>query len=220
MRIHQHDYRPAAGPHPPGTTTSAVIGGAAFTGLIPANDPVVQGGFLILGSITLPLRWLPADNQSAYYTVSVDSTIRADRFMDLLLLDSTGTTVLISHDHDGFTNYFIDEPSTTQGLGGILGSNGGRTQARSVTDSLIRLSGGPFVLEPGQGNLLFTYSSDSAGTPSLGLDYWPRWWFDRADDLTASGVAGAPPPRAWLNGRPLPGPPPPARVLLAQEAGQ
>ena len=45
-----------------------------FTGLVPANDPVVQAGFLILGTITLPLRWLPADNQSAYYTVSVDST--------------------------------------------------------------------------------------------------------------------------------------------------
>ena len=134
MRIHQHDYRPAAGPHPPGTTTSAIIGGATFTGLVPANDPVVQAGFLILGTITLPLRWLPPDNQSAYYTVSVDSDNRSDRFMDLLLLDQTGQTVLIVHDHDGFTNYFIDEPAATQGLGGILGSNAGRTQARSVTE--------------------------------------------------------------------------------------
>ena len=133
MRIHQHDSSGPPPAAPPGTTTSAIIGGATFTGLVPANDPVVQAGFLILGTITLPLRWLPPDNQSADYTVSVDSPERPDRFIDLLLLDQTGQTVLIVHDHDGFTNYFIDEPTATQGLGGILGSNACRTQARSVT---------------------------------------------------------------------------------------
>ena len=225
VRIIQHDYRvtlPAL--PPPDSVTSAIIGGATYAGLRPDQDAAIQAGFLILGAITLPLRWLPPDNQTAYYAVTVESRwsagqpsagqVTGDRFMDLLLLDVTGQTVLLSHHGGGFTNYFLDEPDTTQGLGGILGSNLDRTQARSVTDALVRLSGGPFVLEPGQGNLLLAYSADSAGSPSLGLDYYPRWWFDRADDLGASGPAGGGSPRAsWLNGQPLPGPPPP--VLTA-----
>ena len=113
--------------------------------------------------------------------------------MDLLLLDQTGQTALIVRRPRRVHQLFHRRAGRHAGLGGILGSNAGRTQARSVTEALARLSGGPFVLEPGQGNLLFTYCADAAGSPSLGLDYWPRWWFDRADDLTASGSPAAEP---------------------------
>ena len=208
VRITQHDA-------PGGPTTTTVIGGGVFSGLVPQNDAGVMAGFLRLGTVTLPLAWLPPDNQAAYYTVTVDSRwhqgepnagqVTGDRFEDLLLLDVTGQTALLTHP-TGYTNYFIDEPDTTQGLGGLLGSSFGRTQARSVTDSIVSLAGGPFILEPGQGNLLLAYSADR-GSPSLGLDYWARWWFDRADDLAAHGVGGAPLPR---------GLPPPA-ALLAPE---
>ena len=148
------------------------------------------------------------DNQSAVYGVTVHSDNNADRFLDLVLLDVTGQTVMIAADI-GFTNYFIDEPGVTAGprrnprvgLRPDPGAVGHRIAGR--------LSGGPFILEPGPGNLLLAYSIN--GSPSLGLDYYPRWWFDRADDLAASGVGGAPNPRrAWLNGQPPPGPPPPA----------
>ena len=223
VKIIQFDRDLGANPPIPGATTRTaavqVVGGAIYHDLIPAHDAIVQAGFLVLGTVTLPLRQLPADNQSAVFGVTVRSTQTGDRFLDLALLDVTGQTVIIADDGGGFTNYFIDEPDASAGLGNILGSDYGRTQARSVTELLGPVSGGPFILEPGQGNLLLAYSK--GGSPSLGLDYYSRWWFDRADDLAASGVGGAPPnPRAWLNGQPVPGPPPPASVLAAAEAGR
>jgi hypothetical protein len=175
--------------------------------LVPNLDPVLLAGYVVLGSVTLPLADLPPDGSVRdQFGITVYSSQAAppdpidpatgDLFMEVLLLDTTGQSVLIVDTGSpgstprppGFTNYFIDEPSTLQSTGGILGSNFGRTQARSVTTAVEVASGGPFILEP-EGSLILAYSA-KVGSPSLGLDYYPRWWFDRADDLLAKTTAG------------------------------
>jgi hypothetical protein len=186
--------------------------GLQWQGLIPMSDPQLASGLIPMGNLTLPLRWLPPDNQDNYYAFSVDSTNRADRFMDILLLDVTGTTVGLIDSHwesdgstiafrPGYTTWYIDEPESGQSFGGILGSNYGRTSAVSSTDAISSVSGGPFMLEPGKENLLLAYSPQGdgvydptrppdpgsnplgfLGAPALAGDYYPRWWFDRSDD--------------------------------------
>jgi hypothetical protein len=187
VNIDLHDRDPAL----PGAVllgTAEIGGPGAHAGWVPTGLPMLVD----LGFITLPLVQLPDDNQDATYSVRIHSNltaggITADRFMDLLLLDVTGQTVVIDDTRPGagvggFADYFLDEPDTTTSYGAILGSNGGRTSARSVTEYLVFASGGPFILEAGQ-NLMLAYSRD--GAPSLGLEYNARWWFDRADDLAA-----------------------------------
>ena len=166
---------------------SAQPGGVGVRqGYIPSAEPGGAPLLLTLGAVTLPLTDVPEDNRDATYVVTVHSSDTADRFLDLLLLDVTGQTIAITcpatPSPPGFTDFFFDEPSTTALVGPILGGNGGRTEARSVTNYLTACSGVPFMLEPGP-NLIMAYSL--SGGPSLGMEYWPRWWFDRADDLVS-----------------------------------
>ena len=57
------------------------------------NDPLNQQGLVMLGSVTLPPKWMPPDNQMVSYDVIIWSSDDQDRFLDLLLLDVTGSTV-------------------------------------------------------------------------------------------------------------------------------
>jgi hypothetical protein len=155
-------------------------------GVNPGTDPIAAAGFVLMGNVTLPTRWVPADNQDTTFSVSVLSSNPADRPMDVLLLDVTGQTVaLLDREGQGYTNWFIDEPDAAVSVGAILGSSFGRTAATSATHAILSVSGGPFMLEPGRENLFFVYNPDR-GTPSLSADYYPRWWFDRADDRPAA----------------------------------
>jgi hypothetical protein len=135
------------------------------------GDWMIDNGLVPMGSVTLPLRWLPPDNQDTVYVVRVSSkfaggpnagAVTGDRFLDLLLLDVTGTTVGLIDPGGvgaGYTTWFVDEPESGQSFGGILGSNYGRTGAVSATNSIVSVSGGPFMIEPGRENLLLAYTA-------------------------------------------------------------
>jgi hypothetical protein len=175
-----------------------------------ATDPLNERGLVMLSTVTLPPKWMPPDNQLVSYDVIVragspgQNDGQNDRFLDMILLDVTGSTVAcVVAGANGFANWFVDEPESGQSMGAILGSNFGRTGAVSATDTIILASGGPFVLEPGAENLFLAYCPDQVdrstgpdnpgtylGSPALAADYYARWWFDRADDLYAPPAEG------------------------------
>jgi hypothetical protein len=157
------------------TTSTAVTvspGVASLTG--PGNQ--VNNGILIVGTVTLPVKALAADNTSAFFTVSVTSSNTSDRFLDCLLLDTQGQTLIINEPTSGYINYYLDEPTSLYDLGLYLGSQLGRPNAVSVVDAVQAVSGGPFTLDPKE-CILFAYSSDGAA-PSIGVTYYDRYYFD------------------------------------------
>jgi hypothetical protein len=136
----------------------------------------VQNGLAVLGEITLPLLDIAPDNNDAYFTVAVTSANTADRFLDILLLDTQGSTFLVNVTGGaGFTNYYIDAPDATSDVGRVLGSNAGRSSAVSVLGQTFA-SGGPLRLEPGD-NILTVYSP--SGQPALYGEYEAHWWHER-----------------------------------------
>ena len=141
----------------------------------------VVNGVINLGEITLPIKQMPADNTDSFFTVDVVSGNSADRFLDLLLIDTSGQLFLVNIPGSGYTDYFFDAPSLTQLLGLALGTNTDRSAAVSISGmgaavpSLIT-SGGPLTLVPGD-NVFTVYSP--SGMPGLEGDYWPRWQQER-----------------------------------------
>jgi hypothetical protein len=151
-----------------GTSTSAQVAASV-------TPSAVVNGMVVLGEVTLPVADMAPDNTDSYYSVAVQSTDAADRFLDLLLLDSQGQLFSVNMPSGGFTDYWIDAPDPTALIGRVLGSNQGRGSAVSVLGNTLA-SGGALRLEPGD-NLLCVYSP--AGMPALEADYWPHWWHER-----------------------------------------
>jgi hypothetical protein len=164
----QYDY-------PGGSFATMPVGGSTPSRTVTPTPDIGTNGVVILGEITLPLRDIDDDNTTAYLSATVTSSDTADRFLDIILLDTGGSTVLISTG-DNYANYWLDEPDIDQGLGNILGSVYGRSQARSVHDSILAVSGGPMTFDPGN-NSLFAYAVE--GAPTLFATYTPRFWLDR-----------------------------------------
>lgn len=77
---------------------------------------------------------------------------------------------------EGYTTFYIDEPTADVDLHNILGTNGDRSSAISVMQNAPIVSGGPFYLEP-HDNLLFAYCME--GPPLVGVSYYPHFYFDR-----------------------------------------
>lgn len=191
---------------------------------VPAqSDEVLRNGLIPMGNVTLPLRWLPPDNQDTYYVFTVGSTVHIagndviteDHFLDILLLDVTGQTIgLFDTEGGGFTTWFIDEPESGQSFGGILGSNYGRTSAQSATRAIVSVSGGPFMLEPGTENMLLAYtatkvSANVAETP------------DPPASVPAGAPAAGPATDTWVMGGGWAGyPPGPFEVFDPAEPGE
>jgi hypothetical protein len=156
-------------------------GGASYTttttpvSIVP-NTQVVNG-ILNVGTLTLPQKAIPHDNEQGFFTVLVSDTNTSDRFFDCLFLDTQGQTVIINEPSTGYVNYYIDEPDSTTDLGKHLGSQFGRPAAISVTDACT-LSGGPLTIEPGT-NALLAYCQE--GAPSISVNYWPRWYSERLE---------------------------------------
>jgi len=156
-------------------------GGASYsvsTLPVTVTPSQVTNGILTAGVLTLPVKAVAPDNLGGYYTVSVTDTNTSDRFYDLIFLDTMGSTVVINEPTSGYVTYYLDEADPNLNLGNIMGSQNGRADAISVMDAAI-ISGPAMAVEPGDGdNQLFTYSAD-ASAPAIGLNYAPRYFFDR-----------------------------------------
>jgi hypothetical protein len=141
--------------------------------ITPSTD--IVNGICIMGELTLPVKEVDPSNTSGYFTVSITDTDTSDQFLDVVFLDTQGSTVLINLPNNTYTNYFIDEPTPSRDLGLILGSDLDRSQALSVMDFSI-VSGSPFYIVPGD-NLFLAYTVN--GAPNLGMSYSNRWYLQR-----------------------------------------
>jgi hypothetical protein len=136
-------------------------------------------GIVVAGVLTLPLKAVAPDNLGGYYTVSPTCSNTADRFFDVLFLDTMGQLVYVNEPSAGYLNYYIDAPDPNVSLGRVMGSQGGRPDAISVMDNCPAISGGPLHVEPADGdNALFVYCAD-ASAPSVSLSYYAAYYFDR-----------------------------------------
>lgn len=145
----------------------------------PSTD--IVNGVVNLGEVTLPIKDYAAHNDSSYFMASVNDTDTTDRFMDVMLLDTTGQTYLInvgpgSPGYNTYVNYFIDEPTSDRDIGFVGATSTGRGYQVSVLDYTL-ISGGPPYIDAGD-NLLMTWSP--SGAPNLGITYSPRWFLSRS----------------------------------------
>ena len=168
VTISQYEY--------PGGPQYSVQATRTFT---PSTD--IVNGVVNLGEVTLPIKDYANHNDSSYFTVAINCTDTTDRFMDVLLLDTTGQTVLINigpgtPGYNTYINYFVDEPTTDRDLGFVGATSSGRGYQVSVLDYAL-VSGGPLYIDAGD-NLLMTWSP--SGAPNLGVVYSPRWYLDRS----------------------------------------
>jgi hypothetical protein len=164
-------------------TVTVTFNQYAYPGDVAFSQPVaasiipnsqVTNGFTWLGEITLPLLDLPPENLQAYVTATITSTDPADRFLDLILLDTQGSTVLVNSPGTAAQMY-VDPPDVDRDWGRILATDGERDQAESIMQNAT-VSGPPLSVEPGDNNLL-AYCIE--GAPSLAASYVPRWRMDR-----------------------------------------
>jgi len=163
ITLHQYEY--TSGP----SSTQSVS--RTFT---PSTD--IVNGIAVIGELTLPGKDIAADNTDAYFTLGITDTNSSDRFLDVLLLDTQGQTVIINEASTSYVTYYLDEPTPDRDLGRVLGSATDRTQAVSVLDSAF-VSGGPLTVDGGTDCVLFAYAVE--GAPAIGANYYPRWFVDR-----------------------------------------
>lgn len=159
-------------------------GGTAVTlnvprkGLVPSTDLLGTQTIVDMGPVTLPLADLPPGSLSPYFALTVNSTLTADRFLDVLLIDTKGSFVLVNVGSSSvFNNIWLDPPDASRDLGLILGSNADRDQAVSALQYAERFSGGPIAVYPDSNNRLFIYSAQ--GAPGVTGYYPGQWWTER-----------------------------------------
>lgn len=163
VTVNQFEY--VGGPSYPLSVTRTIT---------PSTD--ITNGIAIMGELTLPVKLVDPSNTSAYFTVSIADTDLNDQFLDVLLLDTQGSTVIVNiPPGNTYVNMFIDEPTSDRDLGLILGSDLDRSQAISVMDASI-ISGSPFYISPGD-NLFLAYTVN--GAPNLAISYLNRWYLER-----------------------------------------
>jgi hypothetical protein len=167
------EYESSGGASSITTTAPVTITPSAVSLTGPGNQ--VNNGIIFAGVLTLPYKALPPDNTQSYFTVLINDSNTLDTFYDVMLLDSQGQMVCINEPTASYLTYAIDVPDPVYGTGQILGSQGDRTEAVSVSDAAI-MSGGPMLLEPGR-NILLCYSLPSA--PSVSISYLPAFYLDR-----------------------------------------
>lgn len=140
--------------------------------LVPNTD--VTNGIVDMGFLTLPNRAVPTDNSTGFYTVAVTSTNAADRFTDLLMLDSQGQTVKLDGS-EARPNVWVDAPVIGKNMGQIYASSYDRSQAVSIS-AQCSMSGGPPTVYPGNQTMMAWCAE---GAPGLVASYFPRWMIDR-----------------------------------------
>lgn len=139
----------------------------------------ITNGYVDMGAVTLPINAIPSGSVSAYFGLTVTSSNTADRFLDCLIMDVTGSLVLMNQAGSSvLQNVWLDPPDTNHPLGLVSGSNTDRDQAYSLTQSIERYSGHPMSVDPQITNRLLVYAAQ--GVPGFTATYLPRWWMDRA----------------------------------------
>ena len=134
-----------------------------------------------MGEVTLPIKDYARHNDQSYFTVMINDTDQGDSFMDVLLLDATGQTVLVNiapgtPGYNSYVNYYMDEPTPDRDLGFVGATTQSRQHQVSVLDYTM-VTGGPPYISPGD-NLLMVWSP--SGSPNVGLQYACRWYLDRS----------------------------------------
>jgi len=170
VQVKQYD---GASGSPPASGVGRISTNSVARSFTPNND--AANGMVVLGDITLPVRDLAPDQADATYTLTLTSTNTSDRFYDVLLLDTEGSTVYLNGTAPGYQNVFIDSPDANRALGPVLGSYTDRDAASSILDDTI-VSGPPLSVEPGD-NWVLVYAP--TGVPAMFATYLPRWWLDR-----------------------------------------
>jgi len=158
-------------PYSGGTAVTATLS-RTFT---PSTD--IVNGYVDMGQITLPIAELPPGNTSAYFTLTVNSGQTADRYLDVVFLDTQGQTVLINTSGTGWNNIWLDPPDRDRDLGMVLGSDADRDRSYSLTQWVDRWPGGAFYVRPNTHNRLLLYAQQ--GCPSATLTYLPHYLVDR-----------------------------------------
>ncbi len=170
-----------------GVTQNEQPGGATYytqvnvPALVPSTLPVCSGTnanygpLVVLGELTLPVQDLPQDNKNANFVVSISDSNTLDRFMDVLFLDTLGSTVLIQSP-TVYANMGADAPPVDRDLGLIWGSLYDRDDAVSILDRAT-VAGGPITVDPDGNPHLLVYAAE--GAPNCQMTYHPAWWLDR-----------------------------------------
>lgn len=162
----------------PYTGGTAITQNIVRNGLTPSTDLLGTQQYVDMGPVTLPLADLPPGSLSPYFALTVTSSLTSDRFLDVILIDTSGSLVLLNVGSGSvFNNVWLDPPDATRDLGRILGSNADRDQAVSALQYVERFSGGPLAVYPDTNNRFFVYAAQ--GAPGLTGFYPPEWWTER-----------------------------------------
>jgi hypothetical protein len=136
----------------------------------------LNNGIVIMGTVTLPLYEISPGNNTDTFQFTVTDTNTSDRFLDTLLLDTTGQTVVYSASGNGVNNLWVTEPDIGIDYGQVYASQVDWDQASSVLNDVPVMAGGPMAVVPGE-NPLMVYSVQ--GAPAVQASYQPRWLLDR-----------------------------------------
>lgn len=169
-----------------GVTQNEQTGGATYYSQVSAvitpntlpqcsDTNALYGPMVVIGEMTLPLQDIPPDNLHCNFVVDIASSDTSDSFMDILFLDTMGSTVIIQSP-TAYTNYYLDEAPSDRDLGLIGGSLYDRADAISVLDRAT-VAGGPMSVDPFGNPMLLVYAAE--GAPSCEMTYFPRWFLDR-----------------------------------------
>ena len=134
----------------------------------------LTGPIIPVGDVTLPLRATADDNTATSYTFEVNHTFGLDSYTDLMLCDVRGQTV-IAVPPTTVPAIYVDAPQVGQGVGPVMASAAGRSQAYGIFDGVLAV-GGPILFEPGTNKIM---AWARTGAPTVAATYFPRWLDER-----------------------------------------
>jgi hypothetical protein len=157
-------------------------GGTAITDTISRNSVVpntdITNGYVDMGPLNLPYAQLSPGGLDSYFALTVTSSNTADRFLDVLFVDTQGQFILVNvPGASPWNNIWLDAPDADRNLGLILGSPNDRDQASSLLQYVERFSGGPLSVRPDHNNRVLFYAAQ--GCPAMTAFYTPNWWTER-----------------------------------------